>query len=268
MIGAGKPRLRNTLRKLDRVRQAAVAPIDRGEAAQEALDFLALLAGLKPVFLLGRGIDDPPWIDGVLRIAAEQGLHVVEGPYWDAGAAGAAGRDADNDDELPVWFRDHAAAAFAERRAHYICRARATANEICKINAAGGPTVSQEARLLGYPECCVAGHYRRGLEYQTLWLKILSAASGGDEAEMRRMLASAAPLEPGTDDMRRRLEAAMRVDPAPFTSVNMCDACRDHADSPARRLSARYRDLAAAIDPGLKNELEIARAMNSPNSSG
>jgi hypothetical protein len=247
---ANKVKLRNTLRKLDAVRRGAVAQIDRGEAAQEALDFLALLAGLKPVFLLGRGVADPPWIRGVLQIAIDQGLYVVEGPYWDAGAA---------DSDLPDWFRDHGASAFRELRAHYICRARATTDQVeavCAAGAASGPTLAQEARLLGYPECCVADHYRRNLAYQKLWLEMLSDQSGGDEAAMRLKLTNSVSLDPASDDMRRRLEAAMKTHPAPFTSINMCDSCRDDQDSPSRRLSARYRDLAAAIDPGLENELE------------
>ncbi len=260
---ANKSKLRNTLRKLDGVRRGAVAQIDRGAAAQEALDFLALLCGLKPVFLLGRGVDDPPWIRGVLQIAIDQGLYVIEGPYWDAGG---------KDNGLPDWFRDHGASAFREMRAHYICRARATADEVEAVCAAASSdkalTIAREARLLGYPECCVSAHYARNLAYQKLWLEMLSDQSGGDEAEMRRKLTDSTPLDPASDEMRQRLEAAMRLHPAPFTSINMCDSCRESADSPARRLSAQYRDLAGAIDPGLENELKTAIAMNSPTAFG
>lgn len=254
-----KVKLRNTLRKLDGVRRGSVAEIDRGEAAQEALDFLALLVGLKPVYLLGRGVADPPWLRGVLQIAIDQRLYVVEGPYWDAGAA---------DSDLPDWFRAHGAAAFNELRAHYICRARVTATEVEAICAAGGPTLAQEARLLGYPECCVAAHYRSSLAYQKLWFEMLSDQSGGDETEMRRKLSEGVPLDPASDDMRLRLQAAMRLHPAPFTSINMCDSCRDNGDSPARRLSAEYRNIAATIDPGLENELNTAMSMKSPTSFG
>ena len=51
-----KPRLRNALKKLRRI------PFDRGDpynqaiAPQEMLDFLAMISGLKPVVLIGRGI--------------------------------------------------------------------------------------------------------------------------------------------------------------------------------------------------------------------
>ncbi len=254
-----KAKLRNTLRKLDGVRRGSVAEIDRGEAAQEALDFLAMLSGLKPVFLLGRGVADPPWIRGVLQIAVDQRLYVVEGPYWDAGGA---------DNDLPGWFRDHGVSAFRELRAHYICRARATAEEIENVCATASPikapTIAQEARLLGYPECCVADHYRRSLVYQSLWLEMLSDQSGGDEASMRQKLTDGVPLDPASDDMRRRLEVVMRTHPAPYTSINMCESCRDGDDSPAKRLSAQYLDLAVTIDPGLENELKTAMAMNSP----
>jgi hypothetical protein len=45
------------------------------------LDFLAMLAGLKSVYLLGRGMDAPSWVADVSRIATAIGLHVELGPY-------------------------------------------------------------------------------------------------------------------------------------------------------------------------------------------
>ena len=117
---AHKARLRNTLRKLDAARRAASDPGDRAEAAQEALDCLAMLTGLKPVLLIGRGFDDPQWIRGVLQIALDRKLYMIEGPYWDASPE-------EDDDELPAWFLAQSRAAFSEFRAHYICRARVVA---------------------------------------------------------------------------------------------------------------------------------------------
>lgn len=246
-----KARLRNSLRKLDKIRGASVAPADRAEAAQDALDFMAMSSGLKPVFLLGRGFDDPPWIRGMLQVAIDRGLYVIEGPYWEAQTAHA---------DLPEWFVEHARAAFRDLRAHYICRAKAVAEEVEEICAGGELTVAREARLLGYPECCVTAYYERSIAYQKLWLEFLSNAAGGDEAEMRRRLAEGVPLEPASDEDRKRLEQAMEVHPAPFTSVNTCDSCRSGGDTPAMQLSARYRALATAVEPGLARELLIAAA--------
>jgi hypothetical protein len=234
---SNKVHFRGTLRKL------SAAAGSSGDAAQEALDFLAMLAGIKPVFLLGRGHDDPAWIAGVLDIARSQNLHVVEGPFWDAGVGYEA---------LPGWYRDHLRSAFSGRTAWYVCRSRAAAEEaaeICKGTAS--PTVEQEARLLGYPECCVEAHYARGLAYQKVWLSILARAAAGDEAEMRRLLADGASFDPETEEERCLLEAAMAIRPCRFTSINMCDSCASDDDSPARRLSKRYADLAAAVDRGL-----------------
>ena len=80
---ANKARLRNTLKKLAAIGHGATDSDDHATAAQEALDFLAMLAGLKPVAMLGRGFADRHWIEGTVKIATDLELHIVEGPYWD-----------------------------------------------------------------------------------------------------------------------------------------------------------------------------------------
>ncbi len=249
---ANKARLRNTLKKLAAIGRGAADSHDRATAAQEALDFLAMLAGLKPVAMLGRGFADPQWIKGALRIAADLELHIVEGPYWDAVPAPRG---------LPEWYAEHTRAAFAGFRAHYVCKARATADEVRALCRTGTPTVADEARLLGYPPCCVEAHYAHSRDYRIVWLSILDRAAGGDEAEMRRLLADGAPLTPATDDERVRLEAAMAVRTAPFTSVNMCAACAASTDGPARLMSKRYCDFARTLDHGLARDLAAAAVM-------
>ena len=78
MTPISKPHLRNVLKKL-RAIQFDAGPIDAREAwdqataAQEMLDFLAMLAGLKPVYLAGRGFGPPSWLQGVQAIAG--GFH-------------------------------------------------------------------------------------------------------------------------------------------------------------------------------------------------
>ena len=50
---ANKARLRNTLKKLAAIGVGPGDGHDHATAAQEALDFLAMMAGLKPVLMLG-----------------------------------------------------------------------------------------------------------------------------------------------------------------------------------------------------------------------
>jgi hypothetical protein len=52
--------------------------------SQETLDFLAVIAGLKPVYLLGRGFDDPQWVRRVINIANKLDLHIIKGTEWNA----------------------------------------------------------------------------------------------------------------------------------------------------------------------------------------
>ena len=74
-----KSRLRNTLKKLNRL---VTAEQNSEIRAQEALDFLSMAAGEKPVMLLGRGYNEQNWIKGVLQIASDAKLQIIEGPFW------------------------------------------------------------------------------------------------------------------------------------------------------------------------------------------
>ena len=53
--------------------------VDRRELIAETHDFLAMLEGVKPVFLHGRGLAPKDWINEVLGMAQELGLHIVKG---------------------------------------------------------------------------------------------------------------------------------------------------------------------------------------------
>ena len=223
---------------------------DPRPSAQEALDFLSMIAGKKPVMLLGRGYNEQIWIKGVLQIASDAKLHIIEGPFWDASADAGAGAD------LPDWYLDHTRAAFAEHCAWYICRARAVADEVADICESAAITVEQEARLLNYPECCVCAHYENAARYQGIWLDLLRRKADGDDAKAADMLAKGAPLEPETDEDLKRLEAAMKTVPVPFTSINACDACVDGGpNAPANIKSLEGRQLAGEIDEGLLRAL-------------
>ena len=74
MVLQNKSRLRNTLKKLNRIPSDRAEMAEAQAGAQEALDFLSMMAGAKPVMLLGRGYNDPVWIKGVLQVAADARL--------------------------------------------------------------------------------------------------------------------------------------------------------------------------------------------------
>ena len=243
-----KARLKNTLKKLNALPIDRSQPEHRLDASQDALDFLALLAGQKPVCLIGRGFDDPQWIKGVLQIAVDLKLHVIDGPYWDASL---------EHDDLPAWYVAHVRDGLSRLRAYYIARARDVADDVLQACETGRPTPEIEARLLAYPVCCVAAHYQRNRIYHAGWLRILERKSSGETAEMQRLLSAGELLQPETEAERAAFIAAMDVSPAPYTSVNMCESCRASPESPAMVMSRRYGELAAAVDPDFAATLGV-----------
>ena len=245
--GSGRRRLRDALGSLRRA-----APADAAAIAQDMLDFLAVVDGMKPVYVLGRGLMDAAWRAGAAGVAAELGLAAVEGPYWDVPGAM---------DGLPAWYADHTATELAPHTARYICRTRAVADEVRAICRAGGRTsVEQEARLLDYPACCVAAHHGRNAAFHRASLVMLGRAAGGAEAEMRRLLEAGAPLHPEGEAEQAALAACMTVTPCPYTSFNMCLPCCEDADRPAARTSLLYARLAHAIDPALFVQIAESQA--------
>ena len=252
MRSPDKSRLRNALRKLQRAEAALGAGIDPQEAGQDSLDLFALLAGLKPVFVLGRGLDDAAWTAGVRDVARDLALRIVEGPFWDATPYG---------DDLPGWYVERGRAALAPFHAWYVCRSEATEQAVRSVNAADGRLApATEARLLGYPECCVAAHYDRVLAFHRATLSILRRQAGGDAARMAALFDEAGRLPPETPAEKAALAAAAAIVPAPFGSWNMCDACTADADGPSARLSRRYAALARTVDSGWAERLAVTGA--------
>ena len=149
------------------------------------------MAGEKPVMLLGRGYNEQIWIKGVLQIASDAKLQIVEGPFWDASADAGAGAD------LPDWY-SICPRAFAEHRAWYICRARAVADEVAVICETAAITVAQEARLLNYPNAA---------SVPTTDAPRNTKASGWICCAARRVVTMPAPWYccPGTSHWNRKL---------------------------------------------------------------
>lgn len=242
MPAAEKPFLRNCLRMLQDVEAELGAGIDRRETGQEMLDMLAMQAGLKPVFLLGRGLDDPSWIAGVLAVARELGLRIVEGPYWDATPFGS---------ELPAWYVQRTQTALVPYRGWYVCDDAAAEHAVQAIGAADGRlTIAEEAELLGYPICCVAAHYERALAFHRATFSILARHGDGDAGRMAALFDLAGRLPAQTRSEHADLEAAAAIVPAPYGSWNMCLACATDGDGPSARLARRYASLARTVDAG------------------
>jgi len=200
----------------------------------ECLDFAAMVSGLKPVFLLGRGIDHPEWVEGIISLSKDLELNVLNGPFWDA--TPYAG--------LPSWYREHCQRELGHLRAYYIASGRVSVEAILRINKAGGKLgMTEEARLLGYPECCVAAHYDRTLRYHRATLSILKRLTNGNEPQMISLLTGGANFAPVTNNEISDFEEAFNIHPANQGSWNMCTRCVSNPNSSSKKLSAEYRNL-------------------------
>ena len=120
-MSVNKPRLRSALKKLRQVRFDRSDSANVGMAPQEMLDFLAMLAGLKPVCLVGRGFDDPDWVAGVEALARGMNLNVISGPKWYAQP---------EHEGLPDWYAETEVPGPAERPVLYFCKSRPIAGEV------------------------------------------------------------------------------------------------------------------------------------------
>jgi hypothetical protein len=235
-------------RKLKEIAELLDDRVSKGELAQEILDFLAMTTGLKPVFLLGRGLDEPHWIAAVADLAREAGFHVLEGPFWDATPF----------ERFPNWYRDYTQTQLGPFRATYICLSDETARGLATMQEARGRlSMTAEARLLGYPDCCVVAHYDRAVRYHQSVMLILKRLAGGDEARMQILLKGGAALAPQTQEEISFMGAAFDVKPAPYGSWNKCPYCAQSNNSPSANLSEKYKMLAVTTDPELLRTLLV-----------
>lgn len=224
------------------------------EIAQEKLDFLAMMAGLKPVFVTGRGVEAAGWPQAVGALAADEGLTAIEGPLWDA----TPWQSRSGGIALPEWYAEQCRSELAGHTAIAICRTKSIAADIESVKKARGRlSMAEEARLLGYPPCCVAAHYERALRYHRATLSMLRRLGGDDPVRMQELLAGGANMAPATDDEIADLDAAFAIDAAPFGSWNRCAPCAAADSTPSSALSARYRKLALAVAPDLANTLQF-----------
>lgn len=240
MADLDEPELRDIFQAMKKTGAPLAAVVNNAETGQEILDFLAMLDGIKPLFVLGRGVDHPDWVAGMLTLAHGLDLVVIEGPYWDATPFGG----------FPGWYGDHNRSLLAPFRAHYICKDRkiaAAAGSVC--DAGGRLSMTEEARLLGYPECCVIGHYDRADRYHKATLSMVTRLAGREEGRMRALLEGGAAMSPQTEAEIANMEAAFDIRPARYGSWNMCANCGRSGGGPSTALSAQYYNLAVRVDP-------------------
>jgi hypothetical protein len=239
--------LRSTLKKL---RALPLDPANHSNvrmAPQEMLDFLAARAGLKPVFLIGRGFDDAQWIAGAVAIAQKAEMRITEGPFWDARV---------EDQALPGWFRDGLKKNNLRRQAFYITKTVAIADTVQESLRDSSVTMDLEASLLGYPSCCVRAHYERDALLNAAFFKVIERVAKGDVSEMQRLLREDDKVMAETEEERVAFQRATTLISAPFTSFHMCQACTENASSPAQQLSGKYHALALAVDKDLTQQIE------------
>ena len=205
---------------------------------QETLDFLAMVAGIKPVFMTGRGFYDALWIKSVIELANAMGLDVEIGPMWNA----LAGREG-----LPEWFVRFAIEAHRSE-AVFISKEAATAQAVHAAVTGNPVSIADEAALLSYPACCVRAEYQRNECLDRAFFMMLSRAAGEDQQRIRFLIDDHVRLAAETPAEIAMLNAASAVNMAPFTSINMCGACASNRQSPARKIAAEHEQLARSID--------------------
>jgi hypothetical protein len=241
------------------VRDLLNVPIDRSEphamvvSAQDTLEFAAMLVGMKPVFLLGRGFDDKAWISAVSKSASEMRVGLVEDSFWNPDFSRS---------NIPAWLRDLRRSTVPER-AIYISGLHDVFREIREISGRGGVTPDEESRLLGYPRCCVQDHHSRSFVVEETFAQAVMRVAEGDEKEARRIVLDDVKFLLN-DEEEARMKWATQLRPCPFTSVYMCDQCAASDRSPARSLSRQYAKLARDLDSELFATLErVSRSQGS-----
>lgn len=201
--------------------------------AQDLLDVLAVGAGLKPAAVIGFGYAVNDSVDKIIELAAALGMATSMSHPWQASC------DAE---ELPSWYVDTLARFYGSTPIHIVTTTPASLNVLVKSK----PPISaqQESVTLGYPICCVTKYHRRRKAYHLLTLGMLARQVDGNEVRMRRLVKSGVAMTPKGESETSALLSATQTDFAAFTSIAMCDACATDSDSPARRISTQFRQLA------------------------
>ena len=223
---------------VDRFHAAISAAVDdRTVLAQDLIDVAAAAAGLKPSAVVGFGYsltDAARQVGAAARVA---GMVVAECRPWRATC------DVEN---LPAWYADEVAGLYEAVRVLVFAP---RPEELRALSASTAPlTGLLEATALGYPQCCVDAYHQRRNAYHLLNLRMLSRQTDGNEEAMKRLFRAGVTIAPKDDAEADDLTKVTRTVFAPFTSIAICDACDTNDDSPARRISKRFRSFAEQSD--------------------
>ena len=198
-------------------------------------------AGIKPLAVVGCGYTAPAFIEQVASGAVGNDLVAQMGHPW------ASTLEPDI-----AWFRAARRAMLDTMPVLYV--AAHVRDKGFAALAGQRVDVATEAAALGYPQCCVREFNRQQRLLHLITLRMIARQAGHDEARMRRLVEAQVMLAPRSPAETRALALATRATFAPFMSVAMCRACVSDGDSPARRLSTRFRDL--AIESGFDRFLQ------------
>jgi hypothetical protein len=201
------------------------------EARREALDILAVAAGLKPAAVIGYGGGPSALLAAVEEVAARFGLVARRCTAWTTRG---------ELDAVPAWF---ATAVVAARRRTRLLAVSLLPDRLHALNGHGAAPLAPftESALLGYPTCCTADHAEwRAAMHRELAKGIMTAA-GADEQRARRLAAAGWVPVPAPGST---LAALLRRAAADHTAIVMCPDCFAFPSSAARRISAAFAELA------------------------
>jgi hypothetical protein len=201
--------------------------------AQDLLDVLAVGAGLKPAAVIGFGYAVNDSVDNIIALTATMGMATSMSHPWQAAC------DAE---DLPSWYVDTLARFYGSTPIHIVTATPTSLNAL--VTSKPPISAQQESVTLGYPICCVTEYHRRRKAYHLLTLGMLARQVDGNEVRMRRLVKSGVAMAPKGETETNALLSATQTDFATFTSIAMCDACATEPDSPARRISTQFRQLA------------------------
>jgi hypothetical protein len=206
--------------------QTAAAEEDFASAWQDGLDLLGTLAGVKPACLLYANCS---WAEPMAGFARNLGLERLDF---------ATQYPSRFSEALPAWYVE----TLEGRSVLLLPRARLADARAATASPFIAP--STEARLLGYPECCVVAHQEQSLAFANLWVELARRFAGSDETRLGELARSGWLPSPRDEGERSRILDALAADLEPMTSINRCPACRAGG---AQSAAAREGDALRAV---------------------
>lgn len=218
---------------LDEVNQGSVR-----ERRQQALDFVAMAAGLRPVYPIGCGFGDPGWVAGARAAATARSYRIVTGPPFRHVAPGG---------DLPDWFVKIHEDNRIPQTVDYVCRSRDAVERVEAMIRAAVITPADEAWSTGYPKCCIAERHN-SLREAVVRLYDLIRTSSDDPVEIaRRYRELDVPEDAVTEEFVSEIVPLLGHPCLPLTSLAPCDTCAT-GQGPAARVVEAHVALALAVD--------------------